>query len=261
MRAPRVHHAARRRGGGVAARGARAAGRARAAHRGADKRAVRRAGIAGPHRGVPARTAGSGLVGRAQRADRHSLGRRAMRAPSQIRGGTGRARPGRHPGRRRRDQVAAATGDPHRADRVRAGPRSGRHRLRRSLARPGGNTTGFLQFEYGLSGKWLGLLREIAPEVKRVGVLRDLAAVPPGSDNGPSSRPASPMGVELNPVHARYGRRDRARRRRLRARSERRPDRGSGYVATLHRDLIVALAARHKLPAIYPYRFFVEAAA
>ena len=55
----------------------------------------------------------------------------------------------------------------------------------RSLARPGGNTTGFNQFEYGLSGKWLGLLTEIAPQVSRVGVVRDLRAVPLGLDNGP----------------------------------------------------------------------------
>ena len=55
----------------------------------------------------------------------------------------------------------------------------------RSLARPGGNTTGFNQFEYGLSGKWLGLLTEIAPQVSRVGVVRDLEGGPAGLDNGP----------------------------------------------------------------------------
>ena len=55
-----------------------------------------------------------------------------------------------------------------------------------SLARPGGNTTGFIQFEYSLSGKWLELLKEIAPRVTRVGVLREPGW--PGSDSGPSSR-------------------------------------------------------------------------
>ncbi len=54
-----------------------------------------------------------------------------------------------------------------------------------SLARPGGNATGFTQFEYSLSGKWLELLKEIAPQVTRVGVVRDMPAVPPGSDSGP----------------------------------------------------------------------------
>ena len=73
-----------------------------------------------------------------------------------------------------------------------------------SLARPGGNTTGFNQFEYGLSGKWLGLLREIAPQVSRVGVVRDLAGGPAGVGQWAVIQAfASPMGVELSPIHAR----------------------------------------------------------
>src|SRR6202048_1004418 len=68
---------------------------------------------------------------------------------------------------------AVAAGDPRRPDRIRVGDRPGGRRLRRSLARPGGNATGFLQFEYSLSGKWLELVREIAPGGKRAAVLRD----------------------------------------------------------------------------------------
>ena len=78
--------------------------------------------------------AGTGAIGldrRPQRADRHSLGARQCRRHSQIRGGIGRARAGRHPGRWQRDRGAIAAGDPHRADRVRDRPRSGRRRLRR----------------------------------------------------------------------------------------------------------------------------------
>ena len=69
--------------------------------------------------------------------------------------------------------AAAATGDPLDADRIRDGHRPGRRRLVESLARPGGNATGFTLFEYGQSGKWLELLKEIAPRVTRAAVLRD----------------------------------------------------------------------------------------
>ena len=131
MRTARVHHAARRRGGGVAARGTRAAARADAAHRRAHEPGRGRSGRTGPPRGVPAGAAAIGLDRRPQRADRHSLGRGRCRPLSQICGGIGRARAGRHPGLRHLDHGAVATGDPHRADRVRAGHRSGRRRLRR----------------------------------------------------------------------------------------------------------------------------------
>jgi ABC-type uncharacterized transport system substrate-binding protein len=131
----------------------------------------------------------------------------------------------------------------------------------RSLARPGGNTTGFNQFEYGLSGKWLELLREIAPQVSRVGVVRDLEGGPAGVGQWAVIQAfASPMRVRLSPVHARL----------MGGETEREvadfadgPNGGLivvvGTIATIQRDLIVALAAQHKLPAVYPYRFFVEA--
>ena len=132
-----------------------------------------RSGSAGPHRGVPAGAAAIGLDRRPQRADRHPLGRGRCRPHSQIRGGIGRARAGRHPGRWRRGRGAVATGDPHRADRVRACPRSGRRRLRRKPGAAGRQRHRLYPFEYGMSGKWLELLKEIAPGVTRVAVLRD----------------------------------------------------------------------------------------
>ena len=113
----------------AAAANRRARAGARAARRRAHACGLRRTGSAAPRRGVPARTAGSGLGGRPQRADRHPLERGRCRAPAQRCGGIGRARPGRHPGRCRRDHSGAATGEPHRADRVRPRPRPGRRRL------------------------------------------------------------------------------------------------------------------------------------
>jgi putative ABC transport system substrate-binding protein len=129
----------------------------------------------------------------------------------------------------------------------------------RSLARPGGNTTGFNQFEYGLSGKWLGLLREIAPQVSRVGVVRDLAGGPAGVGQWAVIQAfASPMGVELSPIHARI----------MGGETERdvadfasAPNGGRswrGPIATIQRDLIVALP-RGISSLAFPYRFFVEA--
>ena len=90
-----------------------------------------RSGSAAPPRGVPARAAAIGLDGGPQRPDRHPLERERCRARSQIRGRIGCARAGRHPDRGQSDHRALIAGDPHLADRVRAGRRSGRRRLRR----------------------------------------------------------------------------------------------------------------------------------
>ena len=88
-----------------------------------------------------------------------------------------------------------------------------------SLARPGGNATGFIQFEYSLSGKWLELLKEIAPGVTRAAVLRD-PAIAAGIGQFAAIQAVAPsLGVEVSPVNVRDARRDRARRRGLRARS------------------------------------------
>ena len=128
-----------------------------------------------------------------------------------------------------------------------------------SLARPGGNATGFTSFEYGTSGKWLELLKEIAPGMTRVAVLRD-AATPSGvALFGVIQAVASALRVEANPLDLR----DAAEiERAVTAFAD---SSNSGLVITphassiIHRDLIVQLAARHKLPAIYFERNFASA--
>jgi len=125
-----------------------------------------------------------------------------------------------------------------------------------SLARPGGNATGFTSFEYGLSAKWLELLKEIAPGVTRVAVLRD-PAIPSGVGQFTVIQTAATsLGVEAIPVSMR----DAAGIEQAVAALARSANGGliltvSG-LAYLHRDLIIALAARHKLPAVYADRPF-----
>jgi putative tryptophan/tyrosine transport system substrate-binding protein len=128
-----------------------------------------------------------------------------------------------------------------------------------SLARPGGNVTGFLLFEYGISGKWLELLKEIAPRVTRVAVLRD-PTVPQGIGQlGAIQSAASQLGVEFRPV----GVRD-AREIERGTIDFARGSKGglivtAGTQARDHRELIIGLAARYRLPAVYFNRLFVEA--
>ena len=159
--------------GGVATRGASAATAPGAARRRAHERGRRRSGSARPQRGVPVKSAGIWLDRGPQPADRPSLGRGRCRPPSPRRGRIARSRSRRRPGLGHLDSGAVAKSDPHRADRVRGGRRPDRRLLRRQHGAPGGNTTGFISFEYGLSGKWLELLKQIAPGVTRVAVLRD----------------------------------------------------------------------------------------
>jgi putative ABC transport system substrate-binding protein len=126
-----------------------------------------------------------------------------------------------------------------------------------SLARPGGNATGFILFEYSLSGKWLELLKQIAPEVTRVAVLRD-AATPSGTGQfGAIQSAASSLGVEVSPVNMR----DAGEIERATTAFARAPNGGLIVVATplaqRHLDLIVTLGARHKLPTVYYERSFV----
>ena len=129
----------------------------------------------------------------------------------------------------------------------------------KSLARPGGNTTGFTQFEFTLAAKWLELLKEIAPQVARVGVIREAIGQVGVAQWAVIGAAASPLGVELSPVDLHVAGDTEG------AVSEfaRGPNSGLivvvGTVATIQRELIVTLAARHRLPAVYPYRFFVEA--
>jgi putative ABC transport system substrate-binding protein len=126
-----------------------------------------------------------------------------------------------------------------------------------SLARPGGNATGFVQFEYGLSGKWLELLKEIAPRVTRAAVLRDPAITAGIGQWGAIQSAAPSLGLEVSPVNVRdAGDIERA------IMSFARSSNGSLIVtgsalAAVHRDLIITLAARHKLPAVYFQRQFV----
>jgi putative ABC transport system substrate-binding protein len=125
-----------------------------------------------------------------------------------------------------------------------------------SLARPGGNATGFTVFEYGNSGKWLELLKEIAPGVKRAAVLRDAATSGMGQF-GAIQAVAPSVGVEVSPVNVR----DAPEIERAVAAFARSPNGGlivTGSALTIfHRELLITLAARYRLPAVYPYKFFV----
>jgi ABC-type uncharacterized transport system substrate-binding protein len=125
-----------------------------------------------------------------------------------------------------------------------------------SLSRPGGNATGFTQFEYSLSGKWLELLKEVAPRVTRVGVLRETG--PAGVGQWAIIQAvAQSLGVELSPIDLR----DAHQIERAMSAFARGSNRGLisvvSALAQIHRELIVTLAARHQVPVVYPYRFFV----
>jgi putative ABC transport system substrate-binding protein len=128
-----------------------------------------------------------------------------------------------------------------------------------SLARPGGNATGFVQFEYGLSGKWLELLKEIAPRVTRAAVLRDPAITAGIGQWGAIQSAAPSLGMEVSPVNVRdAGEIERAITTFARTSNGSLIVTGSA-LAAIHRDLIITLAARHELPAVYFERAFVAA--
>jgi ABC-type uncharacterized transport system substrate-binding protein len=126
-----------------------------------------------------------------------------------------------------------------------------------SLARPGGNATGFILFEYGISAKWLELLKEFAPRVTRVAVLRDQATAAGMGQFGAIQSVAPSFGVELSPVSVR----DPGEIERALTNFAAEPNGGmivtAAPLATFHRGLILGLAARHRLPAVYINRFFV----
>jgi ABC-type uncharacterized transport system substrate-binding protein len=126
-----------------------------------------------------------------------------------------------------------------------------------SLARPGGNATGFSIFDYSLGGKWLELLKEVAPRVTRVAVIRD-PATPQGIGQFSAIQSLAPsLSLEVTPLNAR----DAGDIERAIAAVDRNPNSGlivtGSNLAIVHRDLIVTLAARYKLPAVYPLGFFV----
>ena len=126
-----------------------------------------------------------------------------------------------------------------------------------SLSRPGGNATGFMQFEYSLAGKWLELLKQVAPGVTRAAVLRDAAITSGTGQFGAIQSVAPSLGVELTPVNMR----DAGEIERGIAAFARSGNGGliltSSALAAVHREQIIALAARHKLPAVYYRRRFV----
>jgi putative ABC transport system substrate-binding protein len=128
-----------------------------------------------------------------------------------------------------------------------------------SLARPGGNATGFLMFEYAVSAKWLELLKQIAPSVARVAVLRDPAITAGIGQFGAIQSVAPSLGFELSPVNVR----DPGEIERGITAFAHSSNGGlivtASALASVHRDLIAALAARHKLPAVYYERSFVNA--
>jgi putative ABC transport system substrate-binding protein len=126
----------------------------------------------------------------------------------------------------------------------------------RSLARPGGNATGFMMFEYNLSGKWLELLKQIAPSVTRAAVLRDPALTAGIGQFAVIQSVAPSVGVDVSAINLR----DAGEIEAAVADFAREPNGGliltASALASVHRDLIVALAARYKLPAVYISRFY-----
>jgi putative ABC transport system substrate-binding protein len=128
-----------------------------------------------------------------------------------------------------------------------------------SLARPGGNATGFVLFEYSMGAKWLELLKEIAPNVTRVAVLRDPAIAAGTGQFGAIQSVAPSLGMELTPVNVR----DPGEIERAISAFARSPNGGlivtAGPLALVRRDLIVTRAARHKLCAVYSARAYVTA--
>jgi len=126
-----------------------------------------------------------------------------------------------------------------------------------SLPRPGGNATGFTLFEYDMGAKWLEVLKEIAPNVSRAAVLRD-SALPQGAGQlGAIQTAASSFRVEVSPLNVR----DTSEIERTVAAFARSPNSGlivtGSGLALVHRNLIITLATRHRLPAVYPLRAFV----
>jgi putative ABC transport system substrate-binding protein len=126
-----------------------------------------------------------------------------------------------------------------------------------NLSRPGGNVTGFMQFEYSLTAKWLELLKQISPGVTRAAVLRE-SALPAGIGQfAVIQYVALSVGVEVSPVNVR----DAPEIERAIAAFARQPNGGliitASALAAVHRDLIATLAARHKLPAVYSQRHYV----
>jgi putative ABC transport system substrate-binding protein len=126
-----------------------------------------------------------------------------------------------------------------------------------SLARPGGNATGFTNFEYSVSGKWVELLKQIAPQMTRIAVVRDPASAAGIGQFSAIQSVAQPLGIELTPLSVR----DVAELERGIAAFARLGK--GGLIVTssgtaFRRDLLIGLASRHKLPAVYPFRYYAK---
>ena len=126
-----------------------------------------------------------------------------------------------------------------------------------SLAQPGGNITGFALYEYSIGGKWLELLKEIAPGIARAAVIRDAELTAGGGQLGVIQAVAPSVGAEVIPISVR----DAGEIERAITAFARSPNGGlivtGSTLAGVHRDLIITLAAQHKLPAVYYARYFV----
>jgi len=127
-----------------------------------------------------------------------------------------------------------------------------------SLARPGGNITGFISYDFGMAAKWLEVLKELAPQITRVGVLRDPTVVGSSGGLGAIQAVVPSFGVQLKALDVR----DAAAIEHGINAFSREPNSGlivlPAPLASVHLDLIVALAERYRLPAIYPYRYFTK---
>ena len=125
-----------------------------------------------------------------------------------------------------------------------------------SLARPGVNATGFIQFEYGISGKWLEILKQIAPHVTRTAVIRDENIAAGSGQLGAIQSAAPSFGVEVVPINVSDG----GKIERAITSFARQANGGlivtGSALAGVHRGLIITLAAQHKLPAVFSTRLF-----
>src|SRR5262249_38047743 len=128
-----------------------------------------------------------------------------------------------------------------------------------SLARPGGNATGFVQFEYGISGKWLELLKQVAPGLSRAAVIRDASVSSVIGQFGAIQSAAPARRVEVSSINVR----DDSETERALSACARSPKGGlivtASAAAAVHKDFIVGAAARYKLPAVYYDRNFAAA--
>lgn len=253
-----LHHTSWRYGGRVAACGARAAGRADAAHRRDSTRSRRQCRISGVGRDVPAGIAAIGLEHRPVRIEtrwstsnaagirKHAAELVALAPDVILAHGASTVAPLLQL-TRTVPIVAPVFGDPIGAGFI------------DSLARPGGNITGFISFEYSMAAKWLELLKETVPSVTRTAILRDPSQGSGTSQFAAIAAVAPTLKVDVSPVNMRDA--DQITESlKIFARAS-----NGGLVVTgsgasiRYRDLIIALAARHKLPAVYYERSFVAA--